>query len=313
MKIAVVHDWEPSVEQELTWRDGLCAAIRELGTRHEVKFWTCGEGMVLRHPYFPIHFSNDIPSEVRDFNPDVILHWADCTRPNAMPLKALGKPMALCFAGGDTMRDNTMLFDHFFVESSVYKARFESMGKSVSIAFGTNTDLFQPTKSARYFDAIFPATFALWKRHKLFADAVHGLRTVAVGYQYQDHEQECWQICRDAGVLILPHISAEALRTLYAASKCVVITSNHQGGSQRTVLEAMAMNIPVIVMNDSDKTTEYVREGGGWIVDPEPSEIRRAIDSLSGVPIKTRDYVLSKWSHIKYAEALEHGLQSIIR
>lgn len=334
MRIAIVHDWEPSLEQELTWRDGLSAAVRILSDRHTVRFFTVGvERMVLPHPYFPIHVctsgvaydnyeeykSKDLVRQVEAFQPDVILHWADATRPHAAPLKELGKPMALAFAGGNPFGPTWALFDHIFVESQSYKMQYENrgFGSQVSTAFGTNTELFDPAHpmvrfQAKLYDACFPATYCDWKRHKIFADATHGLSTVTAGFMYPDHETHCWEEAQGAGALALPHVSPEALRAIYAASKTCVITSHWTGGSQRTVLEAMAMNVPLVVMADSDKTSEYVMDcGEGTVVAPEPEAVREALLELRGQKVNTRDYVMGKWSENHYADALEAGLKKI--
>lgn len=309
MKIAFIHDWQVDWQQEYDWRDGLCAAIKELSKRHEVKFWVQGIKQIIPHPYFPINVSNDIVTEVTEFNPDKIIIWGDTTRPHAKLLAPLNKPMALCFAGGHTDGEARNYIEHYFVESEVYKSRFEAQGCSVSTAFGTNTELFQSIPAQhKLFDALFPATFALWKRHSLWAEATKGLKACAVGFIYETHEQECWQVCESAGNLVLPHVSAEALRRLYAASRCVVVPSRSDGGSQRTVLEAMAMNIPVIVTGDSDKTTEYVRAGGGQIVAPTGVDLKEAILNCiipNPQEVNTRDYILKNWSEYTYAAAME--------
>jgi glycosyltransferase involved in cell wall biosynthesis len=318
MRIAFVHDWEPDIYQELTWKDGLAAAIQILRANHELEFFTVGStNFDLPHPYFPIHFrkaGSDFVTDVRSYNPDVILHWGDCTRPHASLLAELGKPMALCFAGGDPDGPTMQYFQHFFVESAVYKQRFELLGRSVSTAFGTNTKLFKPMEINKQFDVVFPATYAGWKRHILFTEAVSGFKSVCTGFMYDDHETECWQYPRDRGVLTLPHVSPETLRWLYAASGVCLITSHSGGGSQRTTLEAMAMNLPVICMEDSDKNSEYVREGGGSIVKPDAGiiheEIKRVL-ALETYP-NTRAYIMEKWSEFKYAQALEDGLKKIL-
>ena len=310
-RLAVVHDWPVDYEQEYTWRDGLCAAIKELINRdHEIKFWVEGEKGKINHPYFPICVSNDIAKEVKEFNPDVILCWGDLTRPNAPKLHKLGIPMALCFAGGDTLQVNLPYFEHIFVESQVYFDRFTVQGKSVSVAFGTNTELFKPISQTKIFDVIFPATYCEWKRHKLFAQATEGLKTVTAGYKYYTHEQYCYELFNKSANLTLPHVSAETLNQLYTASKVCLITSTAQGGSQRTVLEAIACNIPVITMSDSDKTSEYLRDSGlGKIVEPDPEAIREAINYYLANPvIDSRNYILKKWSHLTYADNLEKGL-----
>lgn len=341
MKISFVHDWEVHYEQEYTWRDGLAAAIKELIARgHEVQFLVCGKrDSFIDHPFFPINVSTDIKRDVEAYAPDVVLMWGDCTRPNAEPVSQLGIPMALCFAGGQVDGPTMKYFQHFFVESEVYKQRFELMGQSVSTAFGTNTELFNPhnvKNQRKIFDVIFPATFAAWKRHRgLFSEATRNFLTVACGYFVQ-HEMFEVQYCEDAGNLVLPHVSAEALVRLYGASKICVITSIQQGGSQRTVLEAMAMNVPVIVMDDSDKTSEYVRACGSefnMIVKPEPNVIVNAIQKLlldtgdevsltmhpttkealgySKYNSNSRQYILDNWSEYKYADALEAGLRNL--
>lgn len=323
MKIFVCHDWFPDVHQTFTWKDGLSAALRVLSQRHEVFFATCtdAEPFVLPHEYFPIHFvksKQGMLEAAKTFAPDVILHWADCTRENAPVLAQLGIPMALCFAGGDTGATNSVYFDHIFVESEVYKEQFEAMGLSVSTAFGTNTELFKPLPDQqKYFDVIFPATYCDWKRHDLFNEATRGLKTVTAGFMYPEQERYCWEDTRKGGALTLPHVSAETLQALYAASRVCLITSKASGGSQRTVLEALSMDLPVIVAEDSDKTSEYIRDLG-WtscIAKAEPESLRYWVDQiLSGSvrPRGGRDYVLSKWSEHHYADALEAGLKSIL-
>lgn len=301
------------MSQTITWEDGLAAAIRELIHRgHEVKlFMPDTTDYVIRHPYFDIEVKADVKSAVAEFNPAAILIWGDFTRPNIRPLRTLHKPLAICFAGGEVNHVNKSLFDHIFVESEVYRKKFEDDGLPVSIAFGTNTDLFKPVEQVKTFDTIFPATFALWKRHDLYAKATAGLRSLAVGYIYDDHEQECWQTCLDNGVTILPHTSAQVLHYLYAASRICVVPSRSDGGSQRTVLEAMAMNLPLII-TDSDKY-DYCY-GRVFQTEPKIESIKGHINAIldGGFEADTRDYVLENWSHISYADVLETGLLALL-
>lgn len=311
MKIAFVHDWQVNIEQEMDWADGLSAALAELEKRgHEVELFVEGEfNMIINNMHHEIEITPNIPAAVEEMKPDVILCWADLTRPNAEPLAKLGIPMAICFAGGATDGENLEFFDHFFVESKVYEEKFKHMEKSVSIAFGTNTELFRPTKQTKFFDTIFPATFARWKRHQLYAESVGDLWALAVGYMYDDHEQECWQICTDLGVAILPHVSAEVLKYLYAASKICVVPSESIGGSQRTVLEAMAMDIPVVVC-DSDKFD--FAKGHVFEAEPNPHDLSAVINASLEAEVNTREYIVSNWSEFTYADALEKGLKELL-
>lgn len=309
-RFSFLWDWTPELSQTITWQDGLAAAIKELRTRHDVQIVIPGEqDAVIDHIYFPIQIAKDVVKTISDFKPDAILHWADMTRPHAVPLAMLGIPQAICFAGGEALGYNWEIFNHIFVESQVYLETFKKAGASVSIAFGTNTDLFKPIEQPKMFDAMKCGTFASWKRYHLYAQAVKDMRALAVGYMYSTHEQECWQTCLDNGVMVLPHVSAPVLHRLYAASEVGVITSESSGGSQRSVLEMMAMNLPLVV-TDSDKydylTDEVLR------VEPTVEAVREGVLSQTGREVNTREHVVKHWSHISYAESLEKGLKSII-
>lgn len=313
-KIAFIWDWDIIPSQAITWEDGLARAIQILGEKYEVKVYATGaEDYVFKHPYFDINVLNveHVADSIENFAPDVILHWADCTRPCAKTTARLGIPMALCFAGGDVNGGTAPYFQHIFVESDVYKPGFVKRGIPVTTAFGTNTELFKPIDiKEKTFDTIFPATFALWKRHDLYAKATESFNSLACGYMYDNHEQECWQVCIDHGVTVLPHVSARVLHYLYAASKVCVIPSRSDGGSQRTVLEAMSMNLPLVV-TDSDKF-DYC-EGVCERVEPTIYAVQDAITRIlfENKPIDTRSYVLEHWSEYIYADALEKGLLSI--
>jgi len=169
----------------------------------------------------------------------------------------------------------------------------------------------------RVFDVCFPATFAAWKRHDVFARATKGFSSACIGYMYPDHEQWCWQVVQKAGSLTVPHMAASGLRHVMAASGVCLIPSQNNGGSQRTVLEAMAMNVPVIVMEDSHKTSEYVRKAEamgyvvGKIVPPQEHLIKQAIEECLAMKANGRDYVKQNWSEYHYASAIESGLKSI--
>lgn len=296
----------------MNWQDGLAAAIQELINRgHTVFFITCGEEDILvKHPYFDVHVTKNVPKLVKDLNPNVILHWGDMTRPNARPLSELGIPMAICFAGGEPLGENYPFFNHVFVESQAYKDVYDKNDVPCSIAFGTNTTLFAPIEQNKLFDTIFPGTFAYWKRHSLYAQATQGLKAIAVGQkQPAGYEEETWRDCLKYGVTLLPHATPETLRYLYAASRVCVVPSMSSGGSQRTVLEALSMEIPLIV-TDSDKF-DYA-QGYSFKAEPTPESLREMINLALDSEARTREYVLDNWSEFTYADSLEKGLESIL-
>jgi glycosyltransferase involved in cell wall biosynthesis len=304
--------------------------LRELRKRgHEVEVFTfCNEieGTILRDVLAVrcMQADSELRQELEAYKPDVLLHWADCTRPNANIGRDLGIPQAICFAGGTPFGPTWNNFDLFFVESDEYKEALEKANVRVITAFGTNTRLWDPNEprlmeQKRTFDVCFPATFAAWKRHDVFARAVKGYESVCAGYMYPDHEQWCWQVAQKSGTLALPHTPAANLRHVMAASGVCLVTSQNNGGSQRTVLEAMAMNVPVIVMEDSHKTSEYVRKAEalgyavGKVVPPQEHLIRQAIDECLQMKANGREYVKQAWSEVTYADALEQGLNEICR
>ena len=318
IKLAFVWDWEVPAIQCLTWKDGLAKAIQILSKEWEVKCYSIGKDTIFYHDYFPI-ILKPIPEllaqEILKEKPDAILVFGDFTRPTIPLLANRGIPMACCLAGG-TFRNYVDCFDLIFVESEVYKNQLEAEGKRVIKAFGTNTELFKPIKQPKIWDAINSSTFALWKRHELFAKAMEGYKTFCFGWMYHNHETECWKIPQEKGVMIAPHIPMEVIPYLLNASYTSLITSDSTGGSQRSVLEAISCGIPPIVMTDSDKTTEYIRESGfGKTVNPTIVEIREAVDFFKKNPPNPEvghKFIIENYSEYIYAKKLQNGILSIL-
>lgn len=317
MRIAFLLDWELKEGSQLaTAEDGMWEAIRLLGKKHEVRCHIIGpDSSIFPHQYFPIYMQptpEAMANAIADWEPDAALVWADFSRPTIPLLVAKGIPTTVAFSGGIGCGSPVPGVKHYFVESQSYYDKFKEWDLPVSFAFGVNDRIFKEIKQPKIFDCIFPATFASWKRHTLYAQATQGLVSLACGYMYTDHETDCWGIPQDLGIGITHHIPGRSVADFINMSKTVVVTSNTHGGSQRTVLEAMACGVPVIVMSDSDKTTEYVRESGaGIITDPNPAAIREAIKMVTEDKVQLasgRDYINNKWTAQHYADALEAGL-----
>lgn len=318
MKVAFVWDWYNELSYLIGWKDGLAAALQIMKSECELKIYTQiprikGE-MIVPHDYFDIYGYSDWQSMqdqvIRD-NPDVVLFWADMTRP-AIGELARRFPAAICFAGGDPMLSNVHLFKKIFVENADYCERLMIADKNVEIAFGANTGLFQPKSQPKVFDAFFPACFADWKRHGLYADAVKNMKAMACGW-FQEHEPWCYEACQKNGVFTTQHVPSYLLVDFYNASKTVIITSADNGGSQRSVLEAMACNIPVIVMNDSNKTSEYVIKAGysELVCEPDALSIQNKVLDYKDKVVNTRQWVIDNYSEHVYARKLLNGLKEI--
>lgn len=323
MRVALIWDWNNDQSQLLSWQDGLAAALEVLKKDITLDCYTqvdgiSDDGMTFRNPHvdfkaFPTW--ELMAKAIQGQNYDAYLFFADLTRP-ALNEMAGEKPTALCFTGGWADSSCADRISLFFVESKPYLDKFRRDGRNVVQAFGTNTRLFRPlNRERKVWDAVFPATFAEWKRHALFAEAL-GEKGAAFGF-FQDHEPWCYDDCLKSGVFTLPHVPAYLIPFFYDAAHTCVITSNAAGGSQRTVLEAMACNIPVIIMKDSDKTSEYIEEAGpnaGKIVEPTVEAIREAVleFKVSSAEPTGRAYIKSKWSEVHYANEILEGLKSIV-
>lgn len=296
------------MEFAMQWKDGLAAALRHLSILHTVGVYA-DIHEPLPHDYFDIDpiYRLDYAAKYAD----VICVWGDMTRPHIRELAGHGKPMVNMFAGGELFTENTDIFDHIFVESQVYLDQFLERGYSASLAFGTNTEIFKPIeKQEKVFDVFFPGAYAAWKRHKLLAETCDPEFLVCTAGVSQEIEKECYEDMQEAGALVLPFVGPEALNVLYNSARTVVVPSHSEGGSQRTVLEAMACNVPVIA-TDSDKFDAM--EDHGYTANPDPESLFDAIDiTLGEAPEDTRSYIEREWSHITYANKIEKELCRLV-
>lgn len=282
------------------WRDGLYAAMHLLEKEHEVRYFD-----------FPL-------DEIHDFNPDVVLYWeSPCTlrgkdQANYQAVIDLPYKKALLFAGGPVDRQICYGFDLYFVESRISEQEFNALGLPWKRAFGVNTQIFKPMNLEKKRDGIIQATFAGWKRHELFADAL-GEKGMAVG-RVQESDRNGYNRCIERGVEVLGEQPAYRIAELINESHAVVNTAEYWGGGQRCTLEAMACGVPVIVMKDSPKNCEFVEESsGGFIVEPDVDSIRRAIEEVNEFQGSAGlHYVRKHWTERHYADALLEGIASIL-
>lgn len=285
--------WEDITNSRHRLTDGLGKALQVMKERHTIQ-----------------GFEPDDMERIFAFKPDVLLYWAPlCARTKDLVVTYPFKK-AIAFAGGAIEPENVNGFDLYFTESKINEDEFTKFGKPWKRAFGIDEETFSPRNVAKIYDGCFAGTFALWKRPQLFAEAL-GKKGVATGI-HQDHEKECYEVCLKHGVEVHDELPRREVAELINNSYTVVNTAEFWGGGQRLTLEALACNVPPIVMSDSPKNREYVEESGyGMVVDPNPNAIREAISRLKGKPCESRDYILSKFTYRQYAKDLEDGLCSI--
>lgn len=282
------------------WNDGLYAAMKLIENDHEVRYLE------------PSH------QDIEDC--DVILYWeAPCTfagkdRDNYTKVQKANKPKILLFAGGPIKKEWCGGFDLFLVESEINEKEFGDLGLPWLRAFGVNEKIMKPEKQPKMFDGIFPSTCASWKRQGLFSRALKDKGVICGRWQPEDPIG--FITARENKTLVLPELPYEAVNALYNASHTCVNTSEYWGGGQRTTLEAMSANIPVICMSDSVKNREYVEESGfGLVVDPDENQIRNAIEEIKKwePSNKGREYIESKWTARHYADNILKGIEQVLK
>lgn len=294
------------------WQDGLAAAMKLIEAEHEVRYFDVNEKTL---------------KDVKDFNPDVVLFWEApvCSRGKDADMWfsvcALPYKKALLFAGGPLKAIDVKDFDLVFVESQINEEDCEREGIPYKRAFGVNTQIMKPKMSlyrqhnGPKYEGFMHATFAEWKRHDLFAQALG--EKGAVAGRKQEHDLNGYNECVKRKVIIFDEQPAEEIAKLIGDSYCVVNTSSYWGGGQRCTLEAMACGIPVVVMADSPKNREFVEESnGGVVAEPNVESIREAIATLHEMKTdyKTNgyNYIKKYWSEFEYRDALLEGINSIL-
>ncbi len=298
----------------VAWQDGLYWALSELGKKHDVS-------IVLRSSEPTAYFRDNIRVITVD-NVDTqiafaheheevnVLLWGQINQPLFERIRH--KKVGLCFAGGAEEHPLGKEYDIIFTENKFINQKFIDQGYNAKVAFGINTDIFKPYPQPKVFKALYPAVFGMWKRQDLFAQAF-GKDGVCIG-RYQPHEPQCLKWAQDAGCMTVPMILPQsAMPYFYNAAECIVSTATNDSGGQRTVLEAMACNVPLVVMEDNYKATEYIRDsqtGYAVFTPPTPERVRHGFDIVTNMNTKPnmRQYVLDNWTHHHYAKEIEKWL-----
>jgi glycosyltransferase involved in cell wall biosynthesis len=280
MKIAVVWPWEGAKWVRPFMHDGLVAAFDLITKEHQVDWYLCG----------------DTPEDKYDW----IMPWGVSSIPFNRDIEKYKAKKALLCAGHPQDRAFLNKFDVVFVETPLMYELTKPYCKKIVLAFGTDTDYFKPRKVKKAIDAFFPATFSPWKRQDLFARAI-GKRGIVCGIIQPDglHEHDA---CMKSGVYTLAGLMPSYLVShLYNMARTCVVTSWH--GSERTVLEAMASNLPVVLTNDNALACSLLPKEG-IKVDPSPKAIKKGFEKALTMKVNTREYILKNYSHKIYAKRI---------
>ena len=181
--------------------------------------------------------------------------------------------------------DNLRKLDVVYCESTPVYEAVRSQGIHAIKAFGTDTDFFTPGDGIKNIEYFYPATFSPWKRQSEIAPL--GDKLLCVGTVQPDGTAELAE-CLKMGVKVEEgYFPVEKIRDYYQRSEKVLIPAVH--GSERTVLEAMACGIKPEVKKTNIRTYSYIQE-------------------LEDSGLTPREFVVKNYSHIKYAENIERGI-----
>lgn len=293
LKIAFI--WQTSSKETFPfWQDGYRAALDIVAEKHDLG-WYLGTFEELEKIHIPKN------------KYDVLMFWGGSN--NKYHQVMIGRPerKLWLYPGGDIYLDIVGQYNVVFTEDKFYEERLKKAGTRVIRVTGTNTAIFKPEKRKKYFGAFYPATFSPWKRQDLFAEAV-GKEGLCSG-TCQPDGKELLEKCLELGTkVIIGYLPAESLAMLYNMSEVVILPVAH--GSQRTLLEALGMNIPCVVGNYFKPTMDLALEiGGTEIVDLKPKMIRKAWLKMRRKKINTRSYVIHHYGEKQFAEKLLRGIE----
>lgn len=264
MKPVVISTTKPRVlfvyrqEQPEKWLDGLSAALMIVSDHFELV-------MLNLHDYrgTPVdYFSKQPPF-------DFVFGHGAFYSPADNFIRDYGGKKGLCL-GGNASPIPAHNYDIIFYETdwvrNMYLTYAENGTTKFKKAFGINSEIFLEHETvfngmvfARpiIFDYLGVGSFSAWKRWNKFKD-LPGTKLVVGEYQH-DNEPESLGIIRDLvanGVGCSPQVSAYDLANLYNISRTCYIPAEVNGGGERSVWEAKACGVQVVVEPDNPKLQE---------------------------------------------------------
>lgn len=269
-KLAFIWPFNQAKEIYPKWRDGLRAAIQVIEKEHTVD-WFLGDDF-----------------QGNSFNGyDAILTWTDSQDRvvDSLP-KKVRKGIILTTMPYDI--ENLKKYQIVFCESKPVLQVVRQNGLNGMHAFGTDTDFFSPDEKVKkdilYF---YPATFSPWKRQRDIVHLRNGLWCIGT---VQPDGAEDLEACQRNGVHVeIGYFDVDYILSLYRRAENIPIPAVH--GSERTVLEAMSLDLLPQVNPENHKAYSFVNE---------------FINSYHESP---RAFVLSKYSHKRYAKRILEGLR----
>ncbi|PJC53847.1 MAG: hypothetical protein CO029_00825, partial [Candidatus Magasanikbacteria bacterium CG_4_9_14_0_2_um_filter_41_10] len=96
---------------------------------------------------------------------------------------------------------------------------------------------------------------------------------------------------------------------IYQSHKVYVLTSSYEGGSAKTVLEAMACGVPVVVTNGFGLAATVTDGYDGFVCPPDPDILAKKIDLLL-----TNESVYTRMSeHARSTSIQKFSMQAVLK
>ena len=270
MKIAFLWYFNKATQVFDNWHDGLRAAMDILAKKNEME-WFLDKTRPKTDDYDFILFWDDSNSEFFDHLDEY---------PHAKK--------GVCLTTDPHNMDNLRKLDVVFCESEPIYERIRAEGIHAIKAFGTDTDFYKPTKVKKDIQYFYPATFSPWKLQRNIAYL--GKKLLCIGTTQPDGMKDYDECVKNGVQIKLGYFPPEKIKDYYNRAQKVIIPAIH--GSERTVLEAMSMDIlPEVTNKDNKRALSYLNE-------------------YKNSDCKTpREFVIKNYSAWQYAADLERGME----
>lgn len=259
----VVFVWDFLKNNYIEWfkkEDSMQDTIRELSQICDTRLFTLSNNRQsfecydknIRYRFHPN--IRDLIGSLKEFNPTTIcLNGFNAPINKIICDKFPGIKKTLYHHGSGFEDSNLAEMDVVFIHHQCQKKYVKHNNVHI-VPHAPNINAFYPIRKQRLYDVIYPANNSSNKRVSLARKVVDrlGCRSLFPGVDFR--------------------VSGSKMNRLYNQSRCLLFVSKREAGP-RTIVEAMACNLPVVVCSDCEGAVDYVKRYGGYIASPTIEDI----------------------------------------